>query len=193
MVSSTLSREVARLSAGGLRVEFSREGDRYAHAIYLLEGDAEICVLESVEGDAADGWPPSPPLQALEFEKWTDGGRLALLVGMAGRNHWSVSAELDPDEDQVVCDVACRLQEAPDEPGDLRSSYLVHGEMELDATNHLVLVHVPEGGCELRVEPVDAAPVDFAIDGDSLVLTPRPDAGDLPRTTRWKYVIRRVH
>ncbi|MEZ6069226.1 MAG: hypothetical protein R3C10_02920 [Pirellulales bacterium] len=191
-MQSTLSHEVASLSAGGMRVDFSRAGDRYAHAIYLVDGDAEICVLESVEGDSSDVWPPSPPLQALEFEKWTDGGRLALLVGMAGRNHWSVSAELDPQLDQVVCDVACRLQEDPSEPGNLRSSYRVHGTMELDASNHLVLVHVPEGGCELRVEPVEAAPVDFAIAGDHLVLSPRPEGNGLPRTARWKYVIRRV-
>lgn len=188
-----MSQDLATLSAGGLRVKFSRVGDRYAHAIYLLDGDAEICVLETVEGDATDVWPPSPPLQALEFEKWTGGGRLALLVGMAGRNHWSVSAELDPDLDQVICDVACRLQEEPAAPGDLRSSYRVHGEMELDAENHLALVHVPQGGCELRIEPVDAAPVDFAIEGDRLVLTPQSHGGDLPRTARWKYVIRRVH
>lgn len=190
-----MNQDLATLSTGGFRVQFSRVGDRYAHAIYLLDGDTEICVLESTEGDSNDIWPPSPPLQALEFEKWTDGRRLALLVGMAGRNHWSVSAELDPELDQVICDVACRLQEEPtptSEPGKLRSSYRVHGEMELDPTNHLVLVHVPEGGCELRVEPVDAAPVDFTIEGDSLVLTPRPDSGDLPRTARWKYVIRRV-
>lgn len=173
-------------------MQFSRVGDRYAHAIYLLDGDSEICVLESTEGDSADVWPASPPLQALEFEKWTDGRRLALLVGMAGRNHWSVSAELDPDLDQVICDVACRLQEEPDPTSKLRSSYRVHGKMEIDESNHLVLVHVPEGGCELRVEPVDAAPVDFAIEGDHLVLTPRPGDGELPRTARWKYVIRRV-
>ena len=50
-------------------------------------------LLESIEGTATDDWPPSPPLQSLSIETLPDGRRVALLVGMAGRSHWSASIE----------------------------------------------------------------------------------------------------
>src|SRR5207244_9937204 len=92
-----------------LRIEFAWLGDRYGHIISLIDahGVAER-LLESIEGTANDDWPPSPPLQSLSMETLTDGRRVALLVGLAGRSHWSASIEPALGKAELVFDLACR-------------------------------------------------------------------------------------
>ena len=77
-------------------------------------------ILESVEGTPNQNWPPSPPLQELHLESRPDGKQLALLVGMAGNSHWSMSVEFDPAAGKALFDVACRVKR---EPGKLASTY----------------------------------------------------------------------
>ena len=92
----------------GMRVAFCRCERRLAHRIGLVSSAAVQWILASVEGDAGDACPPSPPLQQFAVAE-LDGGREAvLLLGMAGRNHWSVSAESRPSERLIRFDVACR-------------------------------------------------------------------------------------
>jgi hypothetical protein len=74
----------------------------------IAEEGELISLLESVEGTRADDWPPSPPLQSLRIEELDGERRVALLVGMAGRSHWSASVEPVVGEAAVVFDVACR-------------------------------------------------------------------------------------
>jgi hypothetical protein len=50
---------------GTLRVRFFQTGDRYGHAIDLIERGNVRPLLESVEGADTDIWPTSPPLQHL--------------------------------------------------------------------------------------------------------------------------------
>ena len=66
-------------------------GDRYAHHVSLVHGDQEQVLLNSEEGDEHAAWPPSPPLQQVTLEDHGEEGRVLLLVGMAGRSHWSVA------------------------------------------------------------------------------------------------------
>jgi hypothetical protein len=108
---STMTTLDATDSAGlVLRVRFTRERDRYAHAILAVEPSGrEHLLLESVEGTADDEWPSSPPLQSLSIEELAPGRRAALLVGMAGRSHWSASIEAIPGRTALVFDIACRL------------------------------------------------------------------------------------
>jgi hypothetical protein len=106
-----------------LRVEFFQQGDRYAHRLsaILAEGDDSrrvIPLAESVEGTPDDPWPPSPPLQSLSMEEMPVAGRAALLVGMAGRSHWSASIELELiDKNPPRFDLACRFTTVPDRLG----------------------------------------------------------------------------
>lgn len=83
-------------------------------------GPAVTWLLESIEGTPDDDWPPSPALQELHLEERPDGRRLALLVGMAGTSHWSLSVELDPVQRRALFDVACRVKRPP---GKLGSAY----------------------------------------------------------------------
>ena len=71
---------------GRLRVEFQRHEDRFAHRILL----DQVEVARSVEGDASEPWPDSPPLQQLSLED-IKGTETILAVGGGGRSHWIVN------------------------------------------------------------------------------------------------------
>jgi hypothetical protein len=96
----------------GLRIVFFRLPDRLAHVIAAVKRSGSIDesvtpLLWSREGTDADLWPASPPLQSLSIERRTDSG-VALLVGMAGRSHWSLSVEARSGATHVEFDAACR-------------------------------------------------------------------------------------
>src|SRR3954451_16891094 len=98
--------EAASSDGTRLLVEFIRYGDRYGHVISLVNAAGEIePLLESVEGRSDDAWPDSPPLQSLSIEKLPDGRSAALLVGMAGRSHWSASVEPTAGQPGLTVDV----------------------------------------------------------------------------------------
>lgn len=92
-----------------LLVRFVWRGDRYSHVISLFSATGEDTpILESIEGTADQDWPDSPPLQSLHIEERAGGTKVALLVGMAGRSHWSASIEAAPGEAKLIFDFACR-------------------------------------------------------------------------------------
>jgi hypothetical protein len=98
----------------GLRIEFSWRTDRYGHTVSRIDDAGSIVpLLDSIEAGNQNDWPHSPPLQTLTFEELPDGRRVALLLGMAGRSHWSVSIEPLAGEAKVVVDVACRHATTP--------------------------------------------------------------------------------
>lgn len=74
-----------------LRVDFRWRDDRFVQELFVDSVAAGI----SVEGDAHDDWPSSPPLQQLSLEKINDSS-VILGVGAAGRSHWSISVEVIP-------------------------------------------------------------------------------------------------
>lgn len=103
--------EAIDAAGDGLRATFFWRVDRYAHRLERLEGGAATQLLESIEGSDLDRWPPSPPLQQLMLEQLPDRRPVALLVGMAGANHWSLSVEAEPGDAALVFDVACRIKD----------------------------------------------------------------------------------
>jgi len=152
-------------SDGLLRVEFYRVADRYAHRIVHQQAPG---VLQSVEGDADDVWPPSPPLQQLSLEEHS-GSAIALLLGMAGKSHWSMSVEAK--EQQLLFDVACRLS---GEHPRLSSTY--------QASNS-------DKACwTIQPEETGASQAKVTANGANQVIAPTaPPAG----TQRWRYAITR--
>jgi len=112
---------------GMLRVRFTWMGDRYGHAIELMEGYETRTLLKSVEGTERDEWPPSPPMQEVNVSRIasdSENRRVAMLVGAAGASHWSMcvavcdqsSLPRESDgftETELVFDVACRAQRIP--------------------------------------------------------------------------------
>lgn len=116
------------LEAGDLRVRFYWHADRYAHEVAVREGDQWRPLAVSAEGSPEEDWPASPPFQSLHIEDREDGRTLALLVGMAGKSHWSASIEIDNQAGQPSCvsfDVACRVRTC--DVGRLGSTYRLLG------------------------------------------------------------------
>lgn len=102
------------LEADGLRVVFFRQVDRYAHRIECFDAARSEWIAdgESLEGSPDDDWPPSPPFQQLHVEE-RPTGRVVLLIGMAGRTHWSAAVEAAADKKSITFDVAARVQTMP--------------------------------------------------------------------------------
>src|SRR5262245_7741482 len=106
--------EAAGPDGSVLRIELIWQGDRFGHQITARSADGAITpLLESLEGAATDDWPPSPPLQSLHIEPLPAGRTAALLVGMAGRSHWSASIETTTGSAEILFDLACRHTAAP--------------------------------------------------------------------------------
>ncbi len=112
----------------GLGLVFLEHSGRFAHAVLAVTPERRWVILESTEYDSAGEvlthWPPSPPLQQLSIEPRPDKEQVALMVGMAGKSHWSMSAETDRRRRRIVLDVACRLTQSPQWLG---STYQVIG------------------------------------------------------------------
>jgi hypothetical protein len=155
------------LPCGRLRVVFDQLSDRFGHRIEVFLNNEWVGVLESVEGSDDDDWPTSPALQTVHVEI-RPAGSVALLVGMAGKSHWSASVAADEASGRVVFDVACRVGRAP---AWLGSSYRRVGDMKL--------VQVV----------VESSLVDES--GELFVIRPQQEQFDaLPRTVQWKYLVR---
>jgi hypothetical protein len=95
-------------------IEFQREADRYAHAIIVLQGDQPIYRATSQEGTSQDLWPASPALQQLSLQRVVGNRQAALLVGMAGKSHYSLSVTADEELQQITFDAACNYKSEPE-------------------------------------------------------------------------------
>jgi hypothetical protein len=177
-----------RLEGGGLGLQFVFRQDRYAHEVWLDDGSAWVCVLQSVEGSASDDWPASPPWQSLHVESRPDQRQLALLVGMAGKNHWSASIELDPAKSQIHFDIACRVRGA--ERGPLASRYRPLGSIgALDAKSATFSI-AAAAGKTLRLtldERFGAMRLESAAGCVNLIAAAQPAAPT--ETIRWGYTL----
>jgi hypothetical protein len=174
-----------------LRVEFVWRGDRFGQVISVVGADGVAApLLESVEEANADGFPASPPLQSLSIETLADGRRAALLVGMAGRSHWSASIEPLADAAGLLFDIACRAGEPRPR---LASEYAIAVERLNEAQGE-----VTDSGIELRFG--DQTLVGRALLGTASATTPSEKsltfapiaapATKLGATIRWRYEIR---
>lgn len=134
-------------------------------------------LLESVEGGGDDPWPPSPPLQELHIERQAVGREVALLVGRAGRSHWSLSVEAF--ENRLVLDAACRLSTDAEWLG---SSYRAPTGVEIGNDGATF------AGGLLRI--LSATEEGTIIAGNAVVrIHAERQAATGPRTARWRYAI----
>ena len=125
---------------GRLRIDFQWEVDRFVQVLFFEGKD----VGTSIEGDADDAWPPSPPLQQLSLQE-INGTPVILGVGAAGRGHWSVSVELEQDADaqSIRFDLACRSNHQPEFLG---SSYRLDDSVEVHSSDTNARLEVGESG-----------------------------------------------
>jgi hypothetical protein len=179
----------ATLVSHQMRVQFAWQGDRYAHAIEVSHGGSWREVLRSVEGVADEAWPASPPLQSLTLEDRAGGGRVGLLVGMAGKCHWSASIALESSTAGVHFEIACRV--GAGQSGPLGSRYQLGDSCTAERTPEGVVVHLPHD-LVLQINPIaDCGHARIALDNVRLSIDP----GDVSvvaraQTIRWGYAVR---
>ncbi len=172
-------------SRDNLAVRFERQGDRHAHVLIA----AQTMIGQSIEGRNDESWPSSPPLQQLSIEDFGTGP-VALLVGMAGRSHWSMSVETG--EDGSVFDVACRVKGAPEQLG---STYRLDG-FRLESPEAICLRSIAltnERG-ELSIswdddETLEKCQLRWDAENHRLQIA-AVDFSDDAETLRWRYRIR---
>ncbi len=156
-------------------MHFTWQGDRFAHEISVLKDGSWQVALASAEGTPHDDWPPSPPFQSLHIEEREDGRTLALLVGMAGKSHWSASIEIDAEAHAVLFDVACRLREPA--AGPLGSTYQ---GLPLAADSSVLAVELTHRYGPARLQR----------SGEQSAVLAEPQGDDCPQTVRWDYRLR---
>ena len=167
------------LRAGGLQIAFTRQGDRFAHEIALVNDAEAQPLLRSLEGSDADIWPTSGVYQELHVEERPAGVQVALLVGMAGKSHWSLSCEVDPASQTLSLEAACRVRELPDWLG---SSYTLASGVACEAG----VLRLPGGSCQFT------SSVAVVETPESLRFVPEVREETLPRTVVWSYRLTRL-
>ncbi len=135
---SVTSLRVQDRDGRGLELIFWLQTGRYAHRLVAFAGPRRVDLLESVEGEVHDCWPPSPPWQqvsVLPGHGDAERRQTILLTGAAGASHWSASVEEfkgrgshggaaigGGEHSQLTTpgiqfDVACRAKRRPDRLG----------------------------------------------------------------------------
>lgn len=179
--------ELGSLGSWSICLRFVWCGDRYAHQLELTQDGQSWVLVRSLEGADGEAWPASPALQQLDIQTSGSGGSCALLLGMAGKNHWSASVETKAES--LVFDIACRAQ-APAEW--LGSSY------QIDSSCDQVLRR-PDGSLQLEfgghgvplAVRIAADRAELAYDRQLCKISVRPDpmADSQAGGTRWTYVM----
>lgn len=175
------------LECGRLRLRFVWQGDRFAHAVTLAGGGQADLLLQSVEGADGQAWPASPPLQSLHVEEQR-GKQVALLVGMAGKCHWSAAVELDHEYSRLRWDVACRVRAG--ELGWLGSSYQSDADMRL-VESGVASIACAIGKLAVRLEGDTGSTAKLAIHDQGLHINAASNIKHVggAATFRWSYVI----
>lgn len=175
---------------GRILLTFQWVRDRYGHRVDWVDGTGAVhALLVSNEGSAREAWPDSPPLQQLQVETRSAADEVALLVGMAGASHWSLSVERDERYSSFVFDAACRASAAPQWLG---SRYLASSAPQhLDAFRATWQV---ENRVFLEVSADTSAAASSQLSGLLLTGGYRMDVHPLgqspvawPATVRWRY------
>jgi hypothetical protein len=178
------------LQGGGLLLRFLRVDDRYAQQLLAVDDQKCIELLTSIEGTTGEVWPVSPPLAQIDRPPERVGVHVALLVGMSGRNHWSLSAKLDERGRRIEFDVASRISEPS---GRLSSTYRLSKGVR--ATEGLGHVELTVGAVRCRIEHKGDGKGQHGrmeIRDGQLVLKPPAIAGPFPATVCWRYAVARI-
>jgi hypothetical protein len=189
------------------RVDFLPSGDRIAHVVFIAshQRDGEphwIELMRSIESSPEVVWPVSPPLQELHVES-RDERDVALLVGRAGKSHWSASigferlpGEGDEVSEQLVFDIACRVSAHPEALG---SEYQLVGDIsweERECSDELgtfdKFEFVAADGRFWRLSVDSPGKVQFDSSTRRVSIAPQFGEFSRPATIRWRFVLQRI-
>lgn len=180
MNSETL--EALDLAGNGVRVVFEWRDDRFSHAIYGMQRGEPILLTASIEGDAVNPWPPSPPLQQLHKQQ-NESGEVLFLTGMAGSSHWSgsVSANVGERGPEVTFDFACRHRTVPEWLG---VTYHLADGVESAVIGDRAKMKIGES-LEWRIVAKDIS----VCDGELRLVAQSNAQEAAGNTTRWEYLM----
>lgn len=169
----------------GLRATLAWTEDRVVHHVDWVAGNQTFRLLESIEGDDQQQWPPSPALQQLTIEPRSGRRHVALLVGMAGQSHWSVSIENEPKERRLIFDVACRIAEPSDQLG---SQYRTSAQVNIMSPDQGAELTVAGRRCQLVLESTGRGESDLLeFKNGVLRIVATQQLMTFPDTLQWKY------
>lgn len=172
----------------GLRATMTWVDDRFVQHIDWVAGAQSFRLMESVEGTADDPWPPSPALQQLSVENRSQKRQVALMVGMAGQSHWSVSIENEPEERKLTFDVACRIAEMSTQLG---TQYRTSSAITLLGEDHGLEVAVAGRSCQVILESTGRGESDVIKHKKGIIrIIATETLSEFPDTIRWKYSLR---
>ncbi len=189
----------------GLRVEFLQLGNQFAHRILAFDAEnTAISLLETVETLSTEAsWPPSPVLQGLNTEdlrselSQTEKPLSAMLMGSAGKGHWSLSIEPRQEDKtaQLLFDVACRVKSLPTA---LTSTYTIGESVEINHSGSALRLRTPLGDYCLEAMPLDSSDsqnsCQLHTDNGRLQLSRETLTTDTPPITlRWCYQLSTSH
>ena len=173
--------------ATGLRISMVWENERFKHCVDWVAGDQAFRILESVEGDEKELWPPSPALQQLTLEQRTQSRQVGLMVGMAGNSHWSVAIENDPRDKSMLFEAACRVADTT--AGSLTTTYKSMVPVKIvDPIERVAELSIAGRKCRIKVESTGRGELDeLKIEGNIITITPTEMPETWPATVEWKY------
>lgn len=189
------SLDAVNKSGFGLRVEFFRQDNRWAHRVVVVQDAAKDVLLESCEGDDEQTFPPSPALQQADFRAPAEMPAVGLLLGMAGRNHWSLSVQAYPIERRLVFDAACACPYETDVR--LGTAYALKTPWSIGTCGRVgrgqrlqLNVDLPSGlQCICCGSAESGSDVTVCVDERNRHLVMRPTEDNWPGTVRWQYQI----
>ncbi len=186
-----MQQDVPTLRAGELEVRFVRHADRVGHEIWLRANTDWQPVLISSEGTPQEDWPASPPLQSAAVEQREPGAPLALLVGMAGKSHWSASVVPDAASDRLQFELATRVR--VNQIAFLGSTYRLAPGWSAQPSGPLpgrvVLRSSERPDVRVVVEIADGfPPMTLNLEGERLTIAADQCAA-VPATLRWGYFV----
>ncbi len=180
---------VAELSAGLISIRFIKSGDRLAHCIGLQTSSKGsgifLPVLESIEGDAQEAWPASPPMQQIVQELIGHNSAPVLLgVGLSGNGHWSSAVE-ETSTGSLKLDIACKSSKPASYLG---SQYRVAADTEVDFENNEIRLTVKRGSNDSVNFVLSAAIGKISIAKENRLFSIMPGSEpSLIQTHRWCY------
>lgn len=189
-----LNRQIAPM----VRMQFNRDGDRWAHQICLSTGASEEPLMRSLEGTPDQVWPPSPPLQDVDRHELPAGDAI-LCVGMAGSSHWSASFSVEAsgkasvkagENGCIKSDIACLAKKSTADralgssyrlSSDVRSTLVSKIHAELDTGSEKIVVIKAING--------DGFSTVLTIEDGVFCAAPEQIVDDAKVATRWGFEI----
>ncbi len=181
MNSKAITVETLDEGGCGLRLVVSRQQDRSIHQVFVIQGQTSLPLIQSVEGQPSQRWPPSPPLQQIHFQTDSNGTQTVFLVGMAGSSHWSLSIQATQSPSALLFDAACRLVEPA---GWLGSTYQSPADAQTIAQAASCLI---THDCHLQLLQGHGAEAHLSLVDQLLKICAQPTSSQLPTTVQWKY------